>query len=550
MKRTFSIRNGRRLCALLLVVAFLVGLCACGKRTPAESSGQTQPDESAAAAQLGPVTVEREPEPLAAQIAGEAAALALRRYVYARLVTEALASADVKSMPADEIKQMADEAVLAWEAAEQLAAGAEAIADQAVALLEDAAIKQTTAFNRRMPSETASRLSAMPLAGGRAIDPQTWAENLTKQFDGLKGAQRYKQLASQLSTDAKTAYEQMALAQKIIADAAALEEAQAEVDELTRCIKLVQGYKTVSKVGLFVAATIQTGGGTLSALPGSSFTLAQTAGTIVGGTDCIVDIADTGSNILLGEGNQVSAAAEEVKKVLGPISSVMGIVNWGDASGGERLSYIGDALTDWFFEGKVMGVQVSAKKGGGTKLTAQVFENPGEAGLKASLEAAGYVFPQTSKTLSEIINGWKPDLEAAIARLDTLAAQITALAPAGSDVTQPASDVDVSGNYAGTSTATGYDTSGNMLETQAPKEFLFVIRAEGGKVFFNRVGFEDSVYELDYDSRTGVAIMEKNGGSMEFVFDLSASPVTVKATVKVPHDDGTIVFVYDAAREE
>ncbi|MCE5234854.1 MAG: hypothetical protein LLF87_02215, partial [Eubacteriales bacterium] len=66
---------------------------------------------------------------------------------------------------------------------------------------------------------------------------------------------------------------------------------------------------------------------------------------------------------------------------------------------------------------------------------------------------------------------------------------------------------------------------------------------------FNRVGYEDSVFELSYDSQTGVASFEKNGGTMEFVFDLSASPVTAKATVKVPAEDGTLVFVYDAVRE-
>ncbi|MCE5236277.1 MAG: hypothetical protein LLF87_09550, partial [Eubacteriales bacterium] len=533
MKRIFPRLNDKRLWALLLAGALLLSLCACGE--------QKSVVPAAAVSQIAPVAVEREPEPRAAQAAGEAMALALRQYIYARLVTETLASADVQTMSADEIKQMADEVVLAWETAGQLATGAEAIADQAVALLEDATIKQTAAFDRQ-PAQiitlaaNAARFHVAPLANnvGRKIDPQTWAENLTKQFDALKGAQRYKQLASQLGTDAKTAYEQMALAQKIITDAAALEEARAEADEVTRCLKLVQGYKTVSKVGLFVAATIQTGGGTLTALPGSSFTLAQAAGTIVGGTDCIVDIADTGSNIILGEGNQVSATAEDVKKYLGPVSSVMGIVNWGDAAGGEKLSYVGDALTDWFYEGKVMGVQVFASKDGGTELTAQVFENLGEAGLKASLEAAGYLFPQTSKTLLEIINGWKPNPKAAIARLDALTAQMEAFNPAAQapDVAQPtpAPAVDVSGKYAGTSTATSYDASGNVIETKAPGEFSFVIRAEGGKIFFNRVGYEDSVFELSYDSQTGVASFEKNGGTMEFVFDLSASPVTAKAT--------------------
>jgi hypothetical protein len=97
-------------------------------------------------------------------------------------------------------------------------------------------------------------------------------ENLTKQYDALKGAQRYQQLAKQLGTDAKTAYEQMALAQKIIHNAAELEEAEGVVNAYTESINYLQGVKTASKVGVFVVGTVVTGGGSLTALSTSSFT--------------------------------------------------------------------------------------------------------------------------------------------------------------------------------------------------------------------------------------------------------------------------------------
>ena len=56
--------------------------------------------------------------------------------------------------------------------------------------------------------------------------------------------------------------------------------------------KIAQVTKTASKVGLFITGTIVTGGGSLSALGASGWSLAQAGGCIVGGADCIVDIAN------------------------------------------------------------------------------------------------------------------------------------------------------------------------------------------------------------------------------------------------------------------
>lgn len=375
---------------------------------------------------IRPVTVERDAEPLAAGTASEATALALRQYIYARLATELFAEAVAASAPREELAEMADELLLAWEEAALYSSVAAEISDQAVAVHETAVVKQTSAAEQMRLTTLAAvteKGSVLPLAAGDAqkTDPRTWAANLTKQYDALKGAKRYQQLAAQLGTDAKTAYEQMVLAQAIIHD-----DATAEAEYNDTLLKTAQVIKTTSKVGVFITATIVTGGGTLTALPASGFTLAQTAGTIVGGVDCLVDVADTGSTIFLGENNQVALAAAEAKKYLGPVSSVFGVLNWQDAASGEKLAYIGDALSDWFFEGKFAGVQVFADRDGGMRLTAQVFEAGGKAGLKSALKAAGYIFPDNVdiKALSDVINGWKPDRELMIARLDALAAQM------------------------------------------------------------------------------------------------------------------------------
>ena len=207
--KSCAAKSGRRFLALLLACALIFTLSACGGQ---KTTGKAEDIE--------PVTVEREPEPQALQTANEATAIALRQYVYARLLTEAFLTADASTMTAEELSEMADELLLAWENAELFSSTAMELTDKAVLLLEMPTVKQTSAVGQ--PQAAFMTLAAAPLnfslvayaaESGRKIDPQTWAENLTRQYDALKGAQRYQQLAQQLGTDAKTAYEQMALAQ-------------------------------------------------------------------------------------------------------------------------------------------------------------------------------------------------------------------------------------------------------------------------------------------------------------------------------------------------
>ena len=411
MKKWSLPRSGNRVLSSLLAVALLFGLNAC------ELPNLQQEKQTGSTTEWEPVTVVREAEPPAAQIAGEATALALRQYVYARLATEALASADLQTSTAEELTRMTDEVTRAWELAAQVAERAEGIAGQAITLLESQTTAQDVFSGRR-------QIQFVNLAATQQIDPKTWAENLTKQFDALKGAQKYKQLAEQLGTDAKSAYAKMVLAQEIIHN-----QAMSDAELMDTLMKTSQVIKTTCKVGLFVTSTIVTGGGTVTALSASSFTLAQTAGVVVGGVDCIVDIADTGSNIVLGEGNQVAVAATDMKKVLGPVSSVLGLLSWTDSGGGEKLSYIGDALTDWFFEGKIMGVQVSTEKDGSTKVKARILDNPGKEELEEILKGAGFTQPEGDQSLDEVMDEWNADPEAVSTQLDDLVSEVEALFP-------------------------------------------------------------------------------------------------------------------------
>jgi len=279
----------------------------------------------------------------------------------------------------------------------------------------------------------------------------------------------------------------MALAQEIIRG-----QATADAAFWDKMTKIAQATKTASKVGLFVAGTIATGGGSLSALGASGWSLAQAGGCIVGGADCIVDIAATGSSIILGEGNQVTVGFDDVKDKLAPVSAVVGLASFNPAETGEQLAYIGDTLVDWFYEGKVMGVQVD----GGRTVTARIFDSVGTVALKSALESAGYVFPETSKTLVQIMDELEADPVATLARMDALVSQMAELEQAANIMEEaspdpgstestmpqaPAGDINIFGRYTvgttsedgetDTMTVTLSDAGGGNVLWQAEDEY-------------------------------------------------------------------------------
>ena len=451
-QKPYAVKIARRFLAVLLAGTMLFGLCACAESKPKEAE------------EIEPITVEveREPGPQALQTANEATALVLRYYIYARLKTEELIAADFDSMPDVVFESLMDELVAVWETADALATGAEKITDQAVLLLEAASIDQTAAYVQPQAQFTTlaakgSDFSMIPLAdnGGEVIDRQTWAENLSKQYDALRGAQRYKQLAEQLGTDTKTAVEQMALAQKIIRNAADVEETQAEVNAYTRSINIVEGYKTASKVGLFVGATVATGGGSLTALAGSSMSVPVAGAVIVGGVDCIVDVGKTTSSIILGEDHQVTVDFEKAGDVIQPVSMVMGLVTMDPSSAVEQIAFIGEAMMEWCYPGKVTGIAVETTKKGNSMVLARLIELIGEntPDVEKTLEGLSLAFPKEEGTaLSELILANTVDSEAALEKMRELNARISATSQEDENQSPPPQDTEPSDEDGGSLT--------------------------------------------------------------------------------------------------
>ena len=433
-KKPCFLRSVRHLLTIFLAFSMLFGLVACGKQEAVEVDPvipeQELEDEAlqieAENIETEPVIVERDLGPQPLQTANQATALALRYYIFARLKTEEFIQADIDSLPDGALQSQIDELVSIWETAEILTSEAELITDQALLLLEAASGDQSVVFNQ-------SGNSGISLANfpGQVIDKNAWAENLTKQYDALRGGQRYKQLAQQLGIDTKTAIEQMELAQKIIRNAADLEEAQAEVAEYTRSINTVEGYKTASKVGLFVGATVATGGGTLTALAGSSMSLPVAGAVIVGGVDCIVDVGQTTSSIILGDEHQVTVDFKEAGEVIQPISMVVSLVTLDPTSTVEELAFLGEAMMEWSNPGKVTGIAVEMTKNATSRVIAKMVELMGQTipDVERTLEDLKLSLPQEEgTTLAKLIVANTVGSEDALAKMQELKAQMTQMA--------------------------------------------------------------------------------------------------------------------------
>lgn len=513
-----------RIISLILAFAIVFSLSACSSQETTNVSEE-----------LEPVTIKRDPEPESLQAANKATTIALKQYIHARLATEIYMSLDPSIMTMEEMAQMADEVLLAWESAEVLSASAEELTNRAVKVLEMASredalneLNASSVLNRIIRLSKSSGSTAYAAGTARKLDPQTWAENLTKQYDALRGGQRYQQLANQLGTDARTAYEQMALAQKIIQNAAALEEAEADVNAWTESINYLQGVKTASKVGVFVVGTIVTGGGTVSALGSSSMTLGTATGVVVGGADCIVDIGATGSSIILGENNQVTIGFNELKDKLAPVSAVVGLAGFNAAETGEQLTYIGDSLVDWFYEGKFMGVKVDNRD-----VTARILDSAGKEALKSALETIGYVFPEQTKTIQDLVKEYKDsvDLDSVWKEMETLISEmgkiesnqgITDAISVGSDNPEtPSTETPILGiNIFGK-----YNRVSKVDSEDEPEVGIIELRDRGdGYVVWIDDDGERTV--LSYDKASNSIHMDQDGLVLDLKFSSSGGQVT------------------------
>ncbi|MEA5025616.1 MAG: hypothetical protein VB109_22585, partial [Desulfitobacterium hafniense] len=213
---------------------------------------------------------------------------------------------------------------------------------------------------------------------------------------------------------------------------------------------------------------------------------------------------------------------------------------------GEQLAYIGDTLVDWFYEGKVMGVQVDDRT-----VTARIFDSVGTAALKSALETAGYVFPETSGTLTEIMEELEADPEAVLARMDALASQMAELERAAGIVGEvppepggaESAPTDESTESAAPSTSTGdisifgrYSVVSRVINGEDEEEetsLATLVDLGAGKVQWIDDDDEedDDPFIMSYDASSHKLYYFEEGSIVNVVFTSSGDKVTGKGTM-------------------
>ncbi len=402
-----------RAIASLVLLALLFSLTACGaSSTPAPAPQATTRTAATTAAQptaaankpastatvlatkpiVGkPFEVKRPPDPKPLQLSNATSALALRAYIAARLKTERFLATNPDSISPEQRKALASELADAWLLADQTVSLAANTADEVEILLSAEA--KPLSFR---PGSASIILASLNQQQDQ-IDYQAWAEELTKKYDAIKGNQKLKVLAKQLGVDVKTAKMQVDLAQDII-----FGESMLYGEHWDKVTKVYEVVKSSAKVGMVITSAIYTGGGSLSALGSSSLTIAEAGGLIVSSVDAIVDVTETTANVILGDGNNVAVSTDEAKKYIAPASSLLGLQGFASSTLGEQIGYIGDTLTDFYYDGKILGIKVFGNDDGSSKLSAQQISINGAspADVISTLNQNGFKLlpPTTSAT--------------------------------------------------------------------------------------------------------------------------------------------------------
>ena len=234
-----------------------------------------------------------------------------RLFVLANLKTDALLEYDINKGSMEELKALTADALETWRLCDVASAQTMELVDYA----QDLRVQATTQGARMVYADQSEPLFSLFTTVAYATEENAavkWAKELTEKFDSYPAGQKIKQLAENLGTDAKKAYAQLKMAQNILEG----EAYSAEADTMQKFENAAMATKSVCKTGLYIGGVVA-GGGVANGI-------LEAGGMIIGGVDTIADIASTGSTIICGENSRVTMAANDLKDMMGPISSVAG----------------------------------------------------------------------------------------------------------------------------------------------------------------------------------------------------------------------------------
>ena len=187
--------------------------------------------------------------------------------------------------------------------------------------------------------ECAARASAVfAAADDKQAEALKWAQELSAKWDATERKGKLKNFAEQLGVDARTAYQALTDAQAILSG-----KYTADAKFYDTCTRVCIGVKTASKVGVYVCATIATGGAASAA---GGLTVAETAGLVVGGVDCVVEMERSAMKIVLGDDHKIVQNTEERMKTYDAVMFVAGVATFDPktATTAEKLLFVEDLV--------------------------------------------------------------------------------------------------------------------------------------------------------------------------------------------------------------
>jgi hypothetical protein len=401
----------KRIIGILLSFCMTVVLVSgCGesaeKTDTADNSAGKSTISAESSSELLTITVVEVPKLAKEQvIVMDAVSLSVKAEANALIWTEKLirAAEDEGMSEEDKIKVL-DSFIEAWEIADNTANKAEKMADlliQAEALpeynglmgmgiIEDADGNLYCSGKSLFNSDTVNPfvMQVYDAENSTKIDAKAWAENITKAYNDGKNGQKLETIANLMGLngedkeDCKKAYKALVTAQGIMKGVYEGEQAEKEAatwNNIYNTAKVLKSAGKVAAVGVSVATM-----GSASGITGAL----EIGGTALDGLDAVLDVADTGATLILGEDNHVSASAQAFQDKLGPVSSVVGGINTGktlvglnwkggfeainkglsDNDGLGTLSYIGNSIYDYVSEGKLVGGAIVQETDGSFKL--------------------------------------------------------------------------------------------------------------------------------------------------------------------------------------
>lgn len=395
----------KKVLSIILAIVLIMSLTCCGTKGTDGNESITTPSENVSSENISDkqgegVTVHTQtitlPTESPKRIAVETdAASAVNSYIVARMYLDKFLQYDIESGNLEEYSELLDDTITAFEQVDELAADLAESADE----LE----------MREARADFWQRISDLPnpfvvtAYAAEESDNIKWAKDITERFDSAPVGKGIRTLAEQMGTDAKHAYAQLKQAQDILAGAAYEDFA----DTANTAYKTAKVLKTAG-TGAQFALSIMTAGESSVAEA-----VLTGGGIVINGLNTMLEVGQTGSILIVGDDNKVSAAFEKAEDKFAPIGATIGLFGLASnvSKGAELLDdvpamadsimYVGTSIYDYMVDGKILGGMFTQGNDGTVSATISENVTMGKT-LKESPEEVAEVLKAVGYTDDEI----------------------------------------------------------------------------------------------------------------------------------------------------